>query len=92
MPNETTIGISRKNRDRLASFGKATDTFDSALDNILALAEECRREVKAMEEEERQNVLELASYSDECLKGNFGFGKQKIAEIRATAKRIRQLS
>jgi hypothetical protein len=39
-----------------------------------------------MEEQQEKEMRELASYSDEVLKGNFGFSDSRIAELREYAE------
>ena len=38
---------------------------------------------------EDKNVMDLDELNDECLKGNFGFGKERIKYIRESADRQR---
>lgn len=41
-----------------------------------------------MEEQQRKELKELASYSDEVLKGNFGFSDRRIRELRDQAESL----
>ena len=64
----TTISVSRQNRERLASFGKAGEPLDAALDRVLKFAE-------------AKDILGLNELSDVCLMGNFGFSEERIRKI-----------
>jgi hypothetical protein len=45
-------------------------------------------EIKELEKKQIADIKELASYSDEVLKGNFGFSMQRIQEIRKATNQI----
>lgn len=87
----TTVQVSRTNRERLSSFGKAGESLDIALDRVLMFAEASRAEVKSLEDQEQKDILELNELSDQCLKGNFGFSNERIREIRETARTLMSL-
>jgi len=42
----TTVKVSKRNRDRLANFGRVGDSFDDALERVLTIAEEHEAEKK----------------------------------------------
>ena len=42
----TTVKVSKRNRDRLANFGRVGESFDDALERVLAIAEEHEVEKK----------------------------------------------
>lgn len=52
--------------------------LDDQIESIMAMV----YQEDGMKSEELQNMKELRSYSNECLKGNFGFSEQRIAELR----------
>ncbi len=54
----TNMRISRRNRDRLAMFGFAGESFDDALDRVLTMAEEVNKEKNRTRNPSMARVLE----------------------------------
>ena len=47
----TTIKISKENRERLANFGKAGESLNTALDKVLSMAEQYRKPIEGIANE-----------------------------------------